>query len=150
MCSSDLAIDFTVNGGSGEYARAASAIKKHLLDSGLNMSDFLVIDEMNNPSAKATGPHVHVQFQSKEAAAKYRGLYPNMPLTAFAKDTTPSEGTPFTMPKPGQKETQLAQEQKDKKETVAGLMMADLTKGMAALDEMTGGDRKSTRLNSSH
>lgn len=137
--ASGLAIDFTINGGSAEYARAASAIKKHLLDSGLNMSEFVVIDELNNPSSKATGPHIHVQFQSKEAAAKYRGLYPNMALTAFAKDAVSAEGTPYNMPAATNNAIQQAEKQQEEKQTFASLMFGDLTKGMAALDQMTGG-----------
>ena len=130
-----LAIDFTVNGGSAEYAKAAEAVRNHLTEKGLTAADFSVIDELNKPSSKATGPHIHVQFKSKEAADKYRGLYPNMPLTAMAKDSAPSEGTPFTPPAP----IQTADREKEEKQTIAGNMFADLTKGMAALDEMTGG-----------
>jgi hypothetical protein len=134
-----LAIDFTVNGGSAEYARAAEAVRNHLKEKGLTAADFSVIDELNNPSSKATGPHIHVQFKSKEAADKYRGLYPNMPLTAMAKDAAPAEGTPFTMPAANANDVRVAEQEKEEKQTIAGSMFADLTKGMAALDQMTGG-----------
>jgi hypothetical protein len=137
--NSGLAIDFTIKGGKGEYARAASALKKHLLDAGLNMSEFFVLDEANYPNKYTTGDHIHFQFQSKEAAAKYRSRYSNMPLTAFAKDTSPAGGTPFTLPAPQNSVVQQAEKEKEEKQSFASLMFGDLTKGMAALDQMTGG-----------
>jgi len=137
--NSGLAIDFTIRGGKAEYARAAAALKKHLLDAGLNMSEFYVKDEANNRDEHTTGDHIHVQFQSKEAAAKYRNRYSNIPLTAFAKDTSPAGGTPFTLPTPGNSAVQQAEKEKEEKQTFASLMFGDLTKGMAALDQMTGG-----------
>lgn len=132
-----LAIDFTVNGGSKEYAAATSAVRKHLADLGLGPGDVKVIDELNNPSSKATGPHIHVQFQSKEAADKYRSLFPNMALTAYSKEAGPAEGTPFTMPTAAKDTTQEIPEQKQK--TFASKMIEDMMGGMLALDEMSGG-----------
>lgn len=135
--NSGLAIDFTVNGGSKEYAAATAAVRKHLSDLGLGPGDVRVIDELNNPSSKATGPHIHVQFQSKEAADRYRSLFPNVQLTALAKESNdigPVEGTPFTMAKNAMQEIP---EQKQK--SFASKMIEDMMGGMTALDEMSGG-----------
>ena len=84
--ASGLALDFTVNGGSEAYKKAAASVRTHLSSLGLGPADVKVIDEMNNPSSKATGPHIHVQFQSVEAAEKYRSQFPNTALSSFAKD----------------------------------------------------------------
>lgn len=137
--ASGLALDFTVNGGSAEYAKAAEAVRKHLASVGLNSGDVKVIDEMNNPSSKATGPHIHIQFQSKEAADKYRGLFPDMPLTAFAKDAAPKEGTPFTLPTPSATLAGVDQQKEEKQKSLASLMMDDLTGSLAMMDQITGG-----------
>jgi hypothetical protein len=83
--ASGLALDFTINGGSEAYQKAAAVVRTHLSALGIGTSEAKVIDEMNNPSSKATGPHVHVQFQSKEAAEKYRANFPNTALSSFAK-----------------------------------------------------------------
>jgi len=83
--ASGLALDFTVNGGSEAYKKAAASVRAHLSSLGLGPADVKVIDEMNNPSSKATGPHIHVQFQSAEAAERYRSQFPNTALSSFAK-----------------------------------------------------------------
>jgi hypothetical protein len=83
--ASGLALDFTVNGGSEAYKKAAASVRTHLSSLGLGPADVKVIDEMNNPSSKATGPHIHVQFQSAEAAERYRSQFPNTALSSFAK-----------------------------------------------------------------
>jgi len=83
--TSGLALDFTVNGGSEAYKKAAASVRTHLSSLGLGPADVKVIDEMNNPSSKATGPHIHVQFQSVEAAERYRSQFPNTALSSFAK-----------------------------------------------------------------
>lgn len=65
-----LAGDFTLkdtSGSQGTYER----LKTLFTQAGLSEKDFRVIDEYKNPSAKATGGHIHYQFNSPEAAQKF-------------------------------------------------------------------------------
>ncbi|WP_203158098.1 phage tail tape measure protein [Methylobacterium aquaticum] len=55
-----------------QSAAAAGSIREKLMAAGLQAKDFKVIDEYLNPSARATGGHIHTQFNSAEAAAKYQ------------------------------------------------------------------------------
>lgn len=59
------AVDFTTTGNAAEVV---AKLKRELGDSGT------VIDATQHPDSKFwTGPHIHVQFKSAEAAALYRG-----------------------------------------------------------------------------
>lgn len=67
-----LAFDTTLKEDTREaYAAAAEAMRSRLRKAGLDDKDFTVLDEKNNPSRRATGPHLHTQFNSREAAAQY-------------------------------------------------------------------------------
>lgn len=67
-----LAFDTTLKENTREaYAAAAEAMRARLRKAGLDDKDFTVLDEKNNPSRRATGPHLHTQFNSREAAAQY-------------------------------------------------------------------------------
>ena len=65
-----LAFDTTLN-NAGLSAQAAEAMRAKLRAAGLDESQFKVIDEYMNPSARSTGGHIHTQFNSQEAAKKY-------------------------------------------------------------------------------
>ncbi|WP_207183905.1 phage tail tape measure protein [Methylobacterium indicum] len=69
--ASGLAFDTSLKDPSQSVA-AANAIREKLKAAGLQANDFKVIDEYLNPSSRATGGHIHTQFNSAEAAAKYR------------------------------------------------------------------------------
>ncbi len=65
----DRAIDFTLSESSNaNYAATAAKVRAYLASMGINAT---VIDEANFPSPGATGPHLHVQFNSAAAAQKY-------------------------------------------------------------------------------
>ncbi len=68
--ASGLAFDTTLN-DAGLSAQAAQAMRKKMKASGLDESQFKVIDEYLNPSSRSTGGHIHTQFNSKEAAKRY-------------------------------------------------------------------------------
>lgn len=67
-----LAFDFTINDQS-KSTESAEYVKSMLKQSGLAPGDFKIIDEYKH-STGGTGGHIHVQFQSKKAAAKYAAL----------------------------------------------------------------------------
>lgn len=68
-----LAFDFTVTDGS-KSADAANKARLILANKGLKEgTDFTVIDEYKNPSARSTGGHIHVDFKTPEAAARFAG-----------------------------------------------------------------------------
>jgi hypothetical protein len=62
-----------------------------------------------------------------------------MPLTAFAKDAAPKEGTPFTLPTPSATLAGVDQQKEEKQKSLASLMMDDLTGSLAMMDQITGG-----------
>ncbi len=65
----DRAFDFTLSETSNaNYAATAAKVRAYLASMGINAT---VIDEANFPSPGATGPHLHVQFNSAAAAQKY-------------------------------------------------------------------------------
>lgn len=149
-----LALDFTVNGGKAAYAQAAEAIRKHLLDSGLNYSDFYVKDEANNPGKSTTGDHVHVQFKSKEAAEKYRAKYPTMTASAFAREPgtaaalTPEQvsaaSPPSNVPTRAPTETPPIADKPKPSPTFGDTLVSMFSEGETGdffrkIDEMTGG-----------
>jgi hypothetical protein len=65
----DRAFDFTLANGTNEsYADAAAKVRAYLQSRGIEAT---VLDEANNPSPGATGKHLHVQFNSADAAQRY-------------------------------------------------------------------------------
>jgi hypothetical protein len=66
-----LATDFTIN-DPRQSAAAAQQLREHIMAQGLDPSEFKVLDEYKRLSAGGTGGHLHAQFQSEEAAARYR------------------------------------------------------------------------------
>ena len=66
---SGLAMDFTIADPS-KSGEAAAAVEKIAKARGVNVK---VIDEYKRPSGKATGGHIHVQFQDEQAAAAMLG-----------------------------------------------------------------------------
>lgn len=61
------ALDFTLK-NPAQAAAVAEAVRKKLANMGI---DGTVLDEYNNPSKGSTGGHIHVQFNSPVAAARY-------------------------------------------------------------------------------
>lgn len=62
-----LALDFTIK-DKAQAAATAAAVRAKLTQMGV---DATVLDEYTNPSARSTGGHIHVQFNSTEAAQRY-------------------------------------------------------------------------------
>ena len=53
------------------HAEAAEFIRKRFMAAGLSPKDFTILDEYAKPSPFSTGPHLHAQFNSPEAAQRY-------------------------------------------------------------------------------
>lgn len=66
-----LALDFTTNGGIQTSDAAIAILNKMMSDAGMTSTDFKIINEYKTPSAKATGGHVHFNFESTQSADKY-------------------------------------------------------------------------------
>jgi hypothetical protein len=66
-----LATDFTVD-DPRQAGAAADKIREHLMSSGLGPEDVKVLNEYDKKSSGATGGHLHVQFNTPEAAERYR------------------------------------------------------------------------------
>lgn len=66
-----LAFDQSLN-DPAKSAEAADYMRAELRKAGLSDGDYRVIDEYKNPSAHATGGHIHTEFHSPEAAEQYR------------------------------------------------------------------------------
>jgi TP901 family phage tail tape measure protein len=75
-----------------QSAAAASSIREKLMAAGLKASDFRVIDEYANPSARSTGGHIHTQFNSAEAAAKYQSYADSLKKVASDPNALTSSG----------------------------------------------------------
>lgn len=71
MHTKGLAGDITLR-DARRSAEAAEAIRQRLRASGLTDDDFKVMDEYRNPSRHATGGHIHTQFNTHDAAERYR------------------------------------------------------------------------------
>jgi hypothetical protein len=67
-----LAADFTLAGGKESSAAAEEKIRSNLQASGLDAKDFTILNEYLKPSRRSTAPHMHVQFNTPEAAERYR------------------------------------------------------------------------------
>jgi hypothetical protein len=65
------ALDFTIK-NVAQSAAVAAQVRQKLASMGV---DAKVIDEYTNPSAGSTGGHIHVQFSSASAAARYASAY---------------------------------------------------------------------------
>lgn len=78
-----LAFDTTLN-NAGLSAQAAEAMRAKLRAAGLQDSQFKVIDEYLNPSARSTGGHIHTQFNDQAAAAQYHRYVDSMGGKAVA------------------------------------------------------------------
>ena len=73
--ASGLAFDLVLKdaGKSGSASRQVSALMSELgLSSG---QDYTLLDEYKNPSKRATGGHLHFQWQNAQAASKFAGGY---------------------------------------------------------------------------
>ena len=68
--ASGLAFDTSLN-DPRQSGQAAEAMRDKLRAAGLSERDFKVIDEYTNPSGRATGGHIHTQFNNREAARRY-------------------------------------------------------------------------------
>lgn len=77
------ALDFTLK-NAAESAAVSAQVRKKLADMGI---DAKVIDEYANPSRGSTGGHIHVQFNSADAAARYSELASNGGRAAAASVT---------------------------------------------------------------
>jgi hypothetical protein len=66
-----LAVDATIS-DPRQSAAAAQQIRDELIAKGLDPSEFRVIDEYKRLSRGGTGGHIHTQFNSAEAAERYR------------------------------------------------------------------------------
>ncbi|MCJ2021060.1 hypothetical protein MKK84_27170 [Methylobacterium sp. E-065] len=71
MHTKGLAGDITLR-DARRSIEAAEAIRQRLRDAGLTDRDFKVMDEYRSPSGHATGGHIHTQFNTHEAAERYR------------------------------------------------------------------------------
>lgn len=69
-----LAFDQVLKDGS-KHAEAAEFIRARMRAAGLSDKDFRVLDEYAKPSPFSTGPHIHSQFNSPEAAKKFADFY---------------------------------------------------------------------------
>lgn len=65
-----LAGDFTLKDAT-QSEKSAAALNDMFKKAGLKEGDYRIIDEYKNPSARATGGHIHYQFNSPEAAASF-------------------------------------------------------------------------------
>jgi len=93
-----LALDYTINDPS-KSSEATQITKQILRGAGLSEGkDYNVEDEYKNPSAHATGGHIHVEFKSPQAASTFSG---SLGSTQLATQTT----TPRTPPTPEKKPT---------------------------------------------
>lgn len=91
--ASGLAFDTTLNENTAEaYAAAAVKMRERLKEAGLSDSDFKVIDERANPSARSTGAHLHTQFNSPEAAAQYNQFSARKEAERVAAEKGKAEG----------------------------------------------------------
>lgn len=70
-----LAFDQSLVEGAKKSAAAAEYMRAELRKAGLKDEDFYVRDEYANPSGHATGGHIHTQFNSPEAAKRYKEYY---------------------------------------------------------------------------
>lgn len=87
-----LALDFTVAGGAQVSAATAARIRAYLKAMGVGGT---VLDEYNNPSARSTGGHIHVQFADADAANKY--LASREPGAAGVNNNSTSSNTSTTI-----------------------------------------------------
>ena len=71
MHTKGLAFDQSLQDSSA-HASAAEYMRGRLKRAGLGDGDYRVIDEYAHPSAHSTGGHIHTQFNSREAADRYR------------------------------------------------------------------------------
>lgn len=72
--ASGLALDVVLKDPKNSAA-ATKQIQEYLSSLGLSAGkDFRLIDEYKNPSGRATGGHIHAQFNSTAAAAKMAGI----------------------------------------------------------------------------
>ena len=73
-----LAMDFTVH-ETGNAGEAVNTVEQLAKNAGLKLGDDIdVIDEYKNPSPGSTGGHIHVEFNNKNAAAKFLGPSPTL------------------------------------------------------------------------
>lgn len=100
-----LAVDFTLKDQS-KSDEAADYVRAMLAKSGINESDFRVIDEYKHPSPHATGGHIHVQFNNPEAAQKFAELSGEKKETTAQQkvDTTDKATVAVTEPKAAKEE----------------------------------------------
>lgn len=99
-----LAFDTSIADPS-KSAETAEAIRAKLKAAGLSPEAFRVIDEYRNPSARATGGHIHTQFNSRESAEAYhRSVAPSELARGARPRPSPEElaGAASTAPKPVQ------------------------------------------------
>lgn len=108
-----LGLDFTISSGNKtDYAKAANELREHLKSSGLNQGEFRIFDEANHPGNYTTAPHIHVEFATPQAAARYQSSFPTLasssysttfgaitPIVASAESTSKSSSTtPSSIP----------------------------------------------------
>lgn len=77
-------LDPSKSGKAAEYER------RRLRAAGLMDADFTIIDEYKHPSPHSTGGHIHTQFNSREAAEKYREYSIKNHPNNTVKQTVPS------------------------------------------------------------
>lgn len=89
-----LAMDFTVAGGKDESPQAAGAVRNILraqnIPIGAQGAD--VIDEYRSPSRRATGGHIHVEFNTPDAAQQYAQSM-RQSVNTVASETKPTSPT---------------------------------------------------------
>lgn len=82
-----LALDFTIK-DAAQSAIVSQSIRNKLTAMGIGGK---VLDEYRNPSARSTAPHIHVQFDSPNAAAEYfsrTGVQSGAPAAAAITNIT--------------------------------------------------------------
>lgn len=99
--ASGLAGDFTIKDPT-KSAEAAEQLRGMFRAAGLAENMFKVIDEYKNPSGRATGGHLHYQFNNPEAASQFAAHQRAKALAAQTPQGLASS-IPFTPPsaKPG-------------------------------------------------
>ena len=81
-----LATDLTLS-DSRTAPDVVKSLRKKFADQGI---DATVIDEYNNPSSRATGGHIHIQFNSRADADRYHRLNPTIDKKTKVDDTSQS------------------------------------------------------------
>ena len=89
-----LALDFTIDGGKSAAPKAAATVRRIIADAGVSPGGADVIDEYTSPSSKATAGHIHVEFNTEDAAMEMAGGSLNESPVHVASAPWPSPSRP--------------------------------------------------------